>query len=152
MSTSLDAIRGCFEGAVPALLASCASDGTPNITYVSQVHYVDREHVALTFQFFNKTRQNILANPQATVFIADIETGGRYLLRLQYLRTEASGPLFESMKAKLAGIASHTGMSGIFKLQGSDVYRVRAVERLPGTPLPLKPPRYNAMSALRQIA
>jgi adenylate cyclase len=29
---------------------------------------------------------------------------------------------------------------------------VLAVERLPGTPLPLKPPRYNAMSALRQIA
>jgi adenylate cyclase len=152
MAISLDAIRGCFEGAVPALLASCAPDGTPNITYVSQVHYVDREHVALTFQFFNKTRQNILANPQATVFMADIETGGRYLLRLQYLRTEASGPLFESMKAKLAGIASHTGMSGIFRLQGSDVYRVLAVERLPGTPLPLKPPRYNAMSALRQIA
>jgi adenylate cyclase len=152
MAISLDAIRGCFEGAVPALLASCAPDGTPNITYVSQVHYVDREHVALTFQFFNKTRQNILANPQATVFIADIETGRRYLLRLQYLRTEASGPLFESMKAKLAGIASHTGMSGVFKLQGSDVYRVLAVERLPGTPLPLKPPRYNAMSALRQIA
>jgi adenylate cyclase len=152
MSISLDAIRGCFEGAVPALLASCAPDGTPNITYVSQVHYVDREHVALTFQFFNKTRQNILANPQATVFIADIETGRRYLLRLQYLHTEDSGPLFESMKAKLAGIASHTGMSGVFKLQGSDVYRVLAVERLPGTPLPLKPPRYNAMSALRQIA
>jgi adenylate cyclase len=152
MALSLDAIRGCFEGAVPALLASCAPDGTPNITYVSQVHYVDREHVALTFQFFNKTRQNILANPQATVFVADIDTGGRYLLRLQYLRTEAGGPLFESMKAKLAGIASHTGMSGVFKLQGSDVYRVLAVERLPGTPLPLKPPRYNAMSALRQIA
>jgi adenylate cyclase len=149
---SLDAIRGCLEGAVPSLLASCAPDGTPNITYVSQVHYVDREHVALTFQFFNKTRQNILANPQATVYTADIETGRRYLLRLQYLRTESGGPLFESMKAKLAGIASHTGMTGVFKLQGSDVYRVLGIERLPGTPLPPKPPRYNAMSALRQIA
>lgn len=150
--TSLDAIRGCFEGAVPSLLASCAPDGTPNITYVSQVHYVDREHVALTFQFFNKTRQNILANPQATVFTADVDTGRRYLLRLQYLRTESSGPLFESMKAKLAGIASHTGMAGVFKLQGSDVYRVTGIERLPGTPLAPRPPRYNAMSALRQIA
>jgi adenylate cyclase len=149
---SLDAIRGCFEGAVPSLLASCAPDGTPNITYVSQVHYVDREHVALTFQFFSKTRQNILANPQATVFTADLESGRRYLLRLQYLRTEASGPLFESMKAKLAGIASHTGMSGVFRLQGADVYRVLGIEALPGTALAPKPPRYNAMSALRQIA
>jgi len=152
MSVALESIRGCFEGAVPSLLASCAADGTPNITYVSQVNYVDREHVALTFQFFNKTRENILANPQATVFIADLAAGLRYLLRLQYLRTEDSGPLYESMKAKLAGIASHTGMSGVFKLRGSDLYRVLAVERLPGTALAPPPPHYNAMSALRQIA
>ncbi len=149
---SLEAIRGCFEGAAPSLLASCAADGTPNITYVSQVHYVDREHVALTFQFFSKTRENILANPQATVFTVDVTTGARYLMHLTYLRTEDSGPLFESMKAKLAGIASHTGMSGVFKLRGADVYRVERVERLPGISLPPPAPRYNAMSALRQIA
>jgi adenylate cyclase len=151
-STSLDAIRGCFEGAAPSLLSSCAADGTPNLTYVSQVHYVDREHVALTYQFFSKTRENILANPQATVFTVDIDSGARYLMRLAYLRTEESGPLFESMKARLAGIASHTGMAGVFRLRGSDIYRVLEVERLPGPALPLPPPRYNAMSALRQIS
>jgi hypothetical protein len=31
-----------------------------------------------------------------------------YRLLIRYLRTEISGPLFERMKAKLAGIASHT--------------------------------------------
>lgn len=151
-TVSLDAIRGCCEGSAPSLLASCAPDGTPNVTYVSQVHYVDREHVALTFQFFNKTRENILANPQAAVFVADIGTGARYTLRLHYLRTEDSGPLFESMKARLAGIASHTGMTGVFKLRGADVYRVLAIERLPGPLLAPPMPHYNAMSALRQIA
>jgi adenylate cyclase len=151
-TVSLDAIRGCCEGSAPSLLASCALDGTPNITYVSQVHYVDREHVALTFQFFNKTRENILANPQATAFVVDVSTGARYTLRLHYLRTEDSGPLFESMKARLAGIASHTGMTGVFKLRGADVYRVLAIERLPGALLAPPVPRYNAMSALRQIA
>ena len=102
-SAGLDSIRGCFEGGVPSLLASCASDGVPNLTYVSQVHYVDREHVALSFQFFNKTYENVRANPQAMAYVADPDTGASYRLSLQYLRTEESGPLFESMKAKLAG-------------------------------------------------
>jgi adenylate cyclase len=151
MTLTLDSIRCCLEGAVPSLLASCAPDGTPNVTYVSQVHYVDREHVALTFQFFNKTRENVLAFPHATAYVTDIDSGASYRLRLHYLRTEDSGPLFESMKAKLAGIASHTGMSGVFVLRGADVYRVLAVERVPGPALE-PPPRPNPMSAVRRIA
>ncbi len=61
------------------------------------------------------------------------ETGTQYRLGVHYLRTEDSGPLFECMKAKLAGIASHSGMTGVFRLRGSDVYRVETVEEVPGT-------------------
>ncbi|WP_442863147.1 pyridoxamine 5'-phosphate oxidase family protein [Calidifontimicrobium sp. SYSU G02091] len=49
----LDAIRACLEGAIPGVMATCAADGTPNVTYVSQVEYVDARHLALSFQFFN---------------------------------------------------------------------------------------------------
>lgn len=128
MSVSLAAIRPCLEGGVPAMIATCARDGTPNVAYVSHVHMVDAEHVALSFQFFNKTRQNILENPQATVLVMHPRTLARYRLHLVYERTETAGPLFESMKARLAGIASHTGMSGVFRLLGSDIYRVRRIE------------------------
>lgn len=148
---ALDSIRGCFEGGVPSLMASCALDGTPNLTYVSQVHYVDREHVALTFQFFNKTYENVRANPKAMVYVADPHTGASYRLVLRYLRTEESGPLFESMKAKLAGIASHTGMSSVFVLRGADVYRVLDIARVPG-PEVAAIPRCNPMPAVRRIA
>ena len=151
MKISLDLIRGCLDGGVPSLMASCARDGTPNITYVSQVHYVDREHVALSFQFFNKTYENVRANPQASAYVADVDTGASYRLTLRYLRTEEGGPLYERMKAKLAGIASHTGMSGVFMLRGSDVYRVLDVERVPGPDLPA-PVRCNPMSAVRCIS
>jgi adenylate cyclase len=48
-------------------MATCAADGTPNITYLSQIQYVDPDHVGLSFQFFNKTRANVLANPYAQV-------------------------------------------------------------------------------------
>lgn len=124
MSITLESIRRCFEGALPAQIATCAPDGTPNVAYLSQVHYVDSEHVALSFQFFSKTRENVLANPYAQAQVMEPTTGLQYQLALQYLRTETEGPLFEYMKARLAGVASQTGMSKVFKLRGSDIYRV----------------------------
>jgi adenylate cyclase len=151
-AVALESIRACFEGLIPSVMATCSRDGTPNVTYVSQVHYVDREHVALTFQFFNKTRENILANPFVAVFVGDTSFGSCYVLRLQYLRTEESGPTFESMKARLAGIASHSGMTGVFKLRGADIYRVLAVEKVPGPRLAPQPRGYQPMAAVRQIA
>ena len=98
---SLHSIRPCLEGAIPAVMATCASDGTPNVAYISQVVYVDEGHVALSFQFFNKTRANILDNPHASVLVLDPVTARFYRLHLRYLRTETSGALFESMKARL---------------------------------------------------
>jgi len=132
MTLLLNQIRSCLEGAVPSTIATCAADGTPNVAMLSQVHYVDDGHVALTFQFFNTTRKNILVNPRATVQVIDPVTAAHYRLKLEYQRTETEGPLFENMKAKLAGIASHSGMSKVFRLQGSDVYRVLAVEHVFG--------------------
>jgi adenylate cyclase len=148
----VDAIRECFEGVVPGIMATAAPDGTPNVSLLSQVHFVDRDHVALSYQFFNKTRQNILANPQATLIVTNPLTAVRYRLVLRFLRTETSGPLFESMKARLAGIASHTGMSGVFRLLGSDVYRVLEVHREPGAALPAPAPHCNRMVALRMCS
>jgi adenylate cyclase len=142
-------IRRCFEGAVPSVIATCAPDGTPNVAYLSQVHYVDEGHVALTFQFFNTTRKNILVNPRATVALVDPVTAAGYRLQLEYLRTETAGPLFENMKAKLAGIASHTGMSKVFRLQGSDIYRVLEVERVYGETATGAAPRPSVLPDLR---
>src|SRR5215510_3756740 len=145
MQLSVDAIRTCLEGAIPAVIATCALDGTPNVTYVSQVDHVDSTHVALSFQFFNKTRENVLANRRATAFVTNPETMARYRLSLEYLHTETEGPLFERMKAKLAGIASHTGMSGVFRLLGSDIYRVLHIEHVPGQEIVAPPPRCNLL-------
>lgn len=152
MNVTLDQIRTCLEGTIPAVLATCGADGTPNVAYVSQMHYVDTRHVALSFQFFNKTRENILANPQATALVIDPVTADTYRLTLLYLRTETSGGLFRHMKAKLAGIASHTGMSDVFKLQGADIYLVQAIERVPGNALPRPPAARNLLNALRHAS
>jgi adenylate cyclase len=149
VTIALDSIRPCLEGAVPSVIATCAADGTPNVAYLSQVHFVDDSHVALSFQFFNKTRENVLVNPHATVQVVDPETAAHYLLTLQYLRTETAGPLFENMKARLAGIASHTGMSKVFRLQGADVYRVHGIDNVLMPVLARVTTRRSHLSALR---
>jgi len=151
-ATSLDSIRSCLEGVIPADVATCSLDGAPNATYVSQMHYVDARHMALSFQFFSKTRDNILANPQATTLVIEPVTGASYRLDLLYLRTETAGALFQSMKARLAGIASHTGMSGVFKLQGADVYRVLRVERISAQVVDAPVPPRNLLNALRNAS
>ena len=75
-----------------------------------------------------------------------------YRLHIRYLRTETEGPLFEGMKAQLAGIASHTGMQGVFRLLGSDVYEVEQIEAVAGEPLPAPPPRCGMLPAVRRCS
>jgi GAF domain-containing protein len=58
----------------------------------------------------------------------DPVTASHYHLQLDYLRTETEGPLFEAMRARLAAIASHTGMSKVFRLLGADLYRVMQID------------------------
>lgn len=150
MRLRLDQIREAMEGAIPAVIATCSADGEPNVSFLSQVHYVDDRHVALSYQFFSKTRRNVLANPVAHLTLVHPQTARLYRLRLRYLRTECEGPLFERMKAHLEGIASHTGMAGVFRLLGSDLYEVSELEALPGQTLPPAAPKGNALPALRR--
>ena len=123
-SATLDSIASCFEGILPATICSCSADGMPNVTYLSIVHRIDDAHVGLSYQFFNKTRTNVLENPRVQVIVVSPETADQYRLDLQYERTEAEGPVFQRMSTRLAAVASQTGMSQIFKLRGVDVYRV----------------------------
>lgn len=148
---SVAGLRACFEGAIPAMIATSAADGTPNVAYLSQVVYVDPRHVALSFQFFSKTRENVLARPIAMVLVMDPRTAEFHRLLLRYLRTESSGAVFERMRAQLAGIASHSGMSGVFRLLGSDIYRVEAAEQVCEARLtPAPPPSPGLLAALRE--
>jgi adenylate cyclase len=120
----LDSIAACFEGVSPATICSCDSDGVPNLTYLSIVHRVGTEHVGLSYQFFNKTRKNILENPQVQVIVVSPETGYQYRLDLLYLRTDTAGAAFDRMKTRLDAVASQTGMTNVFNLRGVDIYKV----------------------------
>ena len=131
MTVTLESLATCFQGLLPAQLYTCSSDGVPNAAYLSHVDYVDAEHVALSFQFFNKSRRNVAENPKARVIVQDPDTGQGWSLQLHYVRSETSGPLFDRMALRIEAIASYCGLKGIFKLRAADVYRVLSIDRVP---------------------
>ncbi len=124
LTVPLENIASCFEGIIPSTICSCSSDGTPNLTYLSVVHLLDSRHVGLSFQFFSKTRKNVMENPMVQVVVVSPETAYQYRLSLCYERTETEGPTFDRMKSSLDAVASQTGMSQVFRLRGVDIYRV----------------------------
>src|SRR4051794_34321811 len=131
-TVTLPELTRCFQGIIPSVIATADRHGIPNLAYLSQVYAVDDRHVALSRQFFNKTQRNLDENPLACLEMVDPLTFQAYRLRLLFLRSERSGPLFESMSMRIEAIAAHTGMAGIFKLIASDVFEVRSVEKVEG--------------------
>ena len=126
-----DEIKPVMDNGVPAVMVTCSAAGVPNATVISQVYYVDATHVALSFQFFSKTIQNVRENPRAFVCLQDPEGHGHWILDLEFQHSETEGPVFDAMDMQIEAIASATGMSGIFKLRAADIYRVLTVARRP---------------------
>jgi hypothetical protein len=124
-------IRAALDSGLPALMVTCSADGTPNATVISKVYYVDDAHVALSFQFFNKTIRNVRENPRAWAGVTDHVGQTDWALNLEFERSETEGPIFDAMDMQIEAIASATGMSGIFKLRAADIYRVLSVEKVP---------------------
>jgi hypothetical protein len=126
-----------MQGVIPSHVVTCAADGTPNATAISQVYYVDDDHVALSHQFFSKTKRNIEENPQAAVWLVHPETFDTWDLELVFDHSETSGPIFEAMSMQIEAIASLVGMKGIFKLRAADIFRVVSAVKTRGERIPL---------------
>jgi hypothetical protein len=90
--------------------------------------------VALSFQFFNKSRRNIAENPHALIRVIDPDTNQGYAMRLKFERSETSGPIFDRMFLRIEAIASYVGLKGVFKLKAADIYLVESVELVPEEP------------------
>jgi predicted pyridoxine 5'-phosphate oxidase superfamily flavin-nucleotide-binding protein len=133
---SLRELHRCFEGAVPAVIATASGDGTPNVTYLSRVRAVDDERVALSNQFFSKTVRNLTENPRASVLIIDPQNYRQYRLTLVFERTERRGAIFDRLREDVDTVAAVTGMQHVFKLRAADIYRVTEIEQISGSTAP----------------
>jgi hypothetical protein len=124
MSVRLRDIRNCFEGVIPSIIATIDADGTPNLSYLSQVFYLDDCHVALSNQYFSKTWANIQRNGTATVIVVDGNSGAQYELSLAFRRSEAAGTLFERMHAHLKALYGESCHKDVMVLRSADIYEV----------------------------
>lgn len=125
-----DAMKPAMLGLIPTSMSTCSAQGEPNVTYISQVWYVDRHHLAVSCQFFNKTTRNVRANPSSTLMTTCPETYAVWRGLCHYEESRTSGPLYDEMADQLAVIASMSGMADVFRLLSADVYRVEYVDLL----------------------
>jgi adenylate cyclase len=149
---SLPDLELCFEGVIPAVVATVAADGTPNVTYLSRVRMVDDERIALSNQFFSKTSRNLAENPRASVMLVDPVSYRQYRLALAYERTERRGRVFELLHEDVAAVAALQGMQDVFKLRAADIYRVLSIEVVPGASFEEPEPGRRTDAAARDTA
>jgi predicted pyridoxine 5'-phosphate oxidase superfamily flavin-nucleotide-binding protein len=123
-------MHAALQGVVPATIATCAADGTPNATFISQVFYVDEGHVALSFQFMNKTWRNLQENPVATVLVTCPATFSMWKLQVRYLEKQTEGPIFDQMDMEHAALVSMLQVPVQFDFQAALICRVEVVEVL----------------------
>ena len=123
-----DKHMAALQGMFPSWITTSSSHAEPNTSVISQVWHVDKDHVALSNQFFNKTKKNINENPFGFVTIVDPSSLKKYNLELEYKYSKSDGDLFDEMEMKLEAIASMSGMSDIFKLLAADVYKIISLE------------------------
>jgi predicted pyridoxine 5'-phosphate oxidase superfamily flavin-nucleotide-binding protein len=124
VSDVLAASRASLDAALPATVSTVDENGVPNVSYISKILYVDEEHVALTNQFFRKTRANLESNPHAMVMVVDPKDCRQFLLKLEFEGSRTDGPIFEQLKAELDTIATMAGMSEVFHLTSAYIFRV----------------------------
>ncbi len=127
---TLEHLAMCFEGVVPAVIATAAADGTPNVTYLSRVRAVDSERIALSNQFFSKTHRNLAENPRASLLVVDPTTYNQFRLTVVYERTERRGPIFDQLRDDVAAVAALCGMQDVFRLRAADIYRVQQIDQV----------------------
>lgn len=122
-----DEMLPSLQGVIPSIVGTCSLAGIPNVTYISQVFHVNESHVALSYQFFNKTIRNVRENPVLCALVTCPVTYSLYKLMLRFVESRTSGEIFEEMSLQLEAIASMHGKTGIFQLQAADIYQILSI-------------------------
>lgn len=125
-----NSFKNAFLGIIPSTILTASSDGTPNVAYLSQVYLLNDSQVGLTTQFFNKTKKNLIENPNCTLRVYDPDNFCAYEIESRYNRTESEGPVFTQLAKKFDAIADYSGASHFFKLQAIEILDIVNIEKI----------------------
>ena len=149
---ALESIRDCLRAGLAAPLATCSPEGTPNISHISVVHYLDSERVATSRQSFNTKLADLEASPFSQAIVVRPGTAEQFRLDLRYLHTTTEGEEFETIRANLDAVAPQTGADSVFRLRALDVHRVLRCTRLhPQASASQAAPADDLLGALEQF-
>jgi predicted pyridoxine 5'-phosphate oxidase superfamily flavin-nucleotide-binding protein len=98
MATLPDEVRQAWEDRDrrPAILATVAPDGTPNIIYVSCWSLCGGDRVVIADNFFSKTRANIMAGSKGALLFRRTD-GTPYQIKGSF-EYHTEGDVYEDMK------------------------------------------------------
>ena len=121
-------IQEALQGVVPSVIATASANGIPNLTYISQAHFVNDDHLAISWQFFNKTWRNIHENPNFSVVVTAPKTWAQWKINLRFDELLKEGELFDEMEMALEAIATMQGASDVFKLAAILICKIESIE------------------------
>ena len=121
-------IQNALQGIVPSVMATSSLDGVPNLTYISQAHFVDDNHLAISWQFFNKTWRNIQENPNFSVVVTAPQNWAMWKINLRFEELLKEGELFDEMEIALEAIATMQGAADVFNLAAVLMCEIVSIE------------------------
>lgn len=122
-------IQEALQGIFPSVITTASNDYVPNLSYISQAHYVDNRHLAVSWQFFNKTYKNIRQNGKFSVVVCSPTTFSMWKIDMLFKEVKSDGDLFEELATALEAIAVMQGATDIFKLKAIIIGEIVSIEQ-----------------------
>ncbi len=121
-------MQPALMGVVPATLITCSKDGIPNITNISRVWYLDRNHVAIANHMLKKSIQNLRENPIAFIRTTDPTTFSTWELEVKYTGSKNHGDIFAEMKKQYEVLSMMMESDMPITVQSAEIFTVLAAK------------------------